>query len=133
MKSGPLTPDPENGCPVTHCLSLIGGKWKPVILFCIAGGVNRFGAMSRAIPVVTKQMLTQQLRELETDGLIHRQIFAEVPPRVEYSLTERGRSVLPVVQAMRDWGLRDAAVSAAIGITPDQLTGVVSHTGHAAQ
>lgn len=100
---------------MTHCLSLIGGKWKPVILFCVAGGVNRFGAMQRAIPGVTKQMLTQQLRELETDGLIHRKIFAEVPPRVEYSLTERGKSVLPVIYAMREWGMRDAAVTSASG------------------
>lgn len=115
MKSEPIAPDPANGCPVTHCLSLIGGKWKPVILFCIAGGVNRFGAMQRAIPTVTKQMLTQQLREMETDGLIHRRIFAEVPPRVEYSLTERGKSVLPVIHAMRDWGVRDAAVASASG------------------
>jgi len=115
MKSRPLAPDPESGCPVTHCLSLIGGKWKPVMLFCIAGGVNRFGAMQRAIPAVTKQMLTQQLREMETDGLIHRRIFAEVPPRVEYSLTERGKSVLPVIHAMRDWGVRDATVTPASG------------------
>lgn len=115
MKSEPIAPDPANGCPVTHCLSLIGGKWKPVILFCIAGGVNRFGAMQRAIPAVTKQMLTQQLREMETDGLIHRRIFAEVPPRVEYSLTERGKSVLPVIHAMRDWGVRDATVASASG------------------
>lgn len=110
MKNQPLAPDPASGCPVTHCLSLIGGKWKPVILFCIVGGVNRFGAMQRAIPAVTKQMLTQQLRELETDGLIDRRIFAEVPPRVEYSLTERGMSVLPVIHAMREWGTRDAAI-----------------------
>lgn len=111
MKTGPKAPDPTTQCPVTHCLSLIGGKWKPVILFCVAGGVNRFGAMQRAIPAVTKQMLTQQLRELETDGLIDRRIFAEVPPRVEYSLTERGTSVLPVIHAMREWGTHDAAVA----------------------
>jgi DNA-binding HxlR family transcriptional regulator len=110
-----MAPDPANGCPVTHCLSLIGGKWKPVILFCVAGGVNRFGSMRRAIPAVTKQMLTQQLREMENGGLIHRRIFAEVPPRVEYSLTERGKSVLPVIHAMRDWGVRDAAVAYASG------------------
>lgn len=109
MKTGPLAPDPEQGCPVTHCLSLIGGKWKPVILFCIAGGVNRFGAMQRAIPGVTKQMLTQQLREMEADGLIDRKVFAEVPPRVEYSLTARGASILPVIAAMRDWGRADQA------------------------
>lgn len=115
MKSEQDAPDPANGCPVTHCLSLIGGKWKPVILFCIAGGVNRFGAMQRAIPAVTKQMLTQQLRELESDGMIHRQIFAEVPPRVEYSLSERGKSILPVIHAMRDWGVCDAAVASATG------------------
>lgn len=120
MKSRPMVPDPSNGCPVTHCLSVIGGKWKPVILFCIAGGVNRFGAMQRAIPAVTKQMLTQQLRELEADGLVLRRIYAEIPPRVDYSLTGRGASVLPVIQAMRDWGLRDAAVTSAHGTAPDR-------------
>ena len=107
MKSRLKAPDPSNDCPVTHCLSLIGGKWKPVILFCIAGGVDRFGAMQRAIPAVTKQMLTQQLRELEKDGLINRKVFAVVPPRVEYSLTERGRSILLVVRAMSEWGMAD--------------------------
>jgi DNA-binding HxlR family transcriptional regulator len=67
--------------------------------------------MQRAIPAVTKQMLTQQLRELEADGLLHREVFAEVPPRVEYSLTERGQSILTVVTAMRDWGTQDLAAA----------------------
>ena len=107
MKSGPLAPDPEHGCPVTRTLSVIGGKWKPVILFCVTNGVNRFGAMQRAIPAVTKQMLTQQLRELEADGILHREIFPEVPPRVEYSLTARGETLLPVIDAMRAWGTAD--------------------------
>ena len=113
MKTGPMAPDPTERCPVTHCLSLIGGKWKPVILFCIEGGVDRFGAMLRAIPGVTKQMLTQQLREMEKQGLIDRTVFPVVPPRVDYALTEKGRSLLPVVVAMRDWGtvdLRSASV-----------------------
>ncbi len=96
------------GCPVTQCLSMIGGKWKPVILFLVMNGVNRFGAMQRAAPGCTKQMLTKQLREMEADGLLHREIFAEIPPRVEYSLTEKGRSLLPVIQAMRDWGEANA-------------------------
>ncbi|TAD92202.1 MAG: transcriptional regulator [Alphaproteobacteria bacterium] len=112
MESRLSVPDPEIGCPVTHCLSLIGGKWKPVILFCLAGGVNRFGALSRAIPAVTKQMLTRQLRELEQDGLIDRMVFPVVPPRVDYALTARGRTILPVVQAMREWGLTDLAITA---------------------
>jgi len=111
MKSGLMAPDPGQQCPVTHCLSLIGGKWKPVILFCVAGGVNRFGAMQRAIPAVTKQMLTQQLREMEGDGLISRTVFPVVPPRVDYALTEKGHSILPVVQAMREWGLNDLSRS----------------------
>ena len=104
MKNGPLASDPEGNCPVTRCLSVIGGKWKPVILFCVEGGVNRFGAMGRAIPGVTKQMLTQQLRELEADGVLHREVFPEVPPRVEYTLTEKGQTLLPVVDAMKTWG-----------------------------
>ena len=75
-----------------------------MILFCVEGGVNRFGAMGRAIPGVTKQMLTQQLRELEADGVLHREVFPEVPPRVEYTLTEKGQTLLPVVDAMKTWG-----------------------------
>ncbi len=94
----------KSDCPVTYCLALIGGKWKPLILFCIDGGVNRFGALQRAIPSITKQMLTKQLRELEADGLIDRTIFAEIPPRVEYALSERGNSLRPIIQKMRAWG-----------------------------
>lgn len=104
MKTGLLAPDPKTECPVTLCLSAIGGKWKPVILYCICNSVNRFGALQRAIPSVTKQMLTKQLRELESDGIVTRKVFAEVPPRVEYGLTSEGVSLLPVVEAMRDWG-----------------------------
>ena len=105
MKSIPLAPDTDpEGCPVTHCLSVIGGKWKPVILFCVANGIDRFGVMQRAVPGITKQMLTKQLRELETDGLISRTVYAEVPPRVDYALTDKGRSVLPIITEMRSWG-----------------------------
>lgn len=104
MKTGLLTPDPQIDCPVTRCLNVLGGKWKPVILFCISNGVDRFGAMRRAIPGITKQMLTQQLRDLERDGVLTRTVHAEVPPRVDYALTLRGQSLLPVIEAMREWG-----------------------------
>ena len=110
MKSGLLAPDTaETSCPVTYCLSVIGGKWKPIILFCIANGVDRFGAMQRAVPGITKQMLTKQLRELESDGVISRTVFPEVPPRVDYALTDKGRSVLPVIEAMSAWGRAEMA------------------------
>lgn len=91
-------------CPVTLCLKVIGGKWKPVIIFLIKNEVNRFGALQRALPTVTKQMLTTQLRELELDGVIDRKIFAEVPPKVEYSITEFGESIFPIIHKMKDWG-----------------------------
>lgn len=105
MKTEPLAPDAgKENCPVTYCLSVIGGKWKPVILFCIANGVDRFGAMQRAVPGITKQMLTKQLRELEADEIISRKVYAEVPPRVDYALTDKGRSVLPVIEEMKAWG-----------------------------
>lgn len=110
MKTEPLAPNAEApSCPVTHCLAMIGGKWKPVILFCIANGVARFGAMQRALPGITKQMLTKQLRELEADGLISRTVFPQVPPRVDYALSDKGRSILPVIDAMRIWGTGDLA------------------------
>ena len=96
--------DPALPCPVTYCLNVIGGKWKPLILFLVSHNINRFGQLQRNIEGISKQMLTKQLRELEQDDILHRQVFAEIPPRVEYTLTDHGKTLLPVIQAMRDWG-----------------------------
>lgn len=94
-------------CSVELALAVIGGKWKAVILWHLrCGKTRRFGELKRQMPNVTQKMLTQQLRELESDGLIRREVFAQVPPRVEYSLTELGQSVLPVLDQLRDWGQR---------------------------
>lgn len=91
-------------CPVTYTMSKIGGKWKPIIIYLITKGANRFGVLQRGIVGISKQMLTKQLRELEKDGILNRKIYAEIPPRVEYSLTELGESLLPVIGSMRTWG-----------------------------
>ena len=96
-----------NGCPVTHCLNKIGGKWKPIILFLIRKDCNRFSMLRRAIPDISKQMLVNQLRELETDGVLDRIVYAEVPPRVEYKISAYGKGLLPVIDTMQDWGLKD--------------------------
>lgn len=91
-------------CPVTYTMSKIGGKWKPIILYLITKGGNRFGILQRGIEGISKQMLTKQLRELEGDGILNRKIYAEIPPRVEYSLTTLGESLLPIIGSMRQWG-----------------------------
>jgi DNA-binding HxlR family transcriptional regulator len=91
-------------CPVTATMELIGGKWKILILHLINNDINRFGKMNMMLRDVSKQMLTTQLRELENDGLIERKIYAEIPPRVEYFLSERGKSLMPVIEAMKYWG-----------------------------
>ena len=91
-------------CPVAATLELIGGKYKALILWHLSGGTMRFSDLRRAIPSATPKMLTQQLRELEEQALIHRQVYPVVPPKVEYSLTQTGRSLLPILVAMRDWG-----------------------------
>jgi DNA-binding HxlR family transcriptional regulator len=93
-----------NNCPVIYCLNRIGGKWKPVILHLIRKGCNRFSMLQKAIPDVSKQMLVNQLRELEEDNILQRIVFAEIPPRVEYSLTKLGLSLLPVIDVMEKWG-----------------------------
>lgn len=91
-------------CPVAFTVDVIGGKWKSLILFHLMSGTKRFNEIRRLIPDITQRMLTLQLRELETDGVIHREIYREVPPKVEYSLTELGNSLAPLVSAMREWG-----------------------------
>lgn len=90
-------------CPVTLAVEKIGGSWKPLIIFMISKGIRRFGAMQRCLPKISKKMLTQELRNLEENGVIDRQIFAEIPPRVEYSLTDLGKAALPVFEAMASW------------------------------
>lgn len=92
------------GCPVEATVDLIGGKWKCVLLFHLLDGTRRFNELRRLLPAVTPRMLTLQLRELEQAGIIQRTVYAQVPPKVEYALTEFGRSLEPVLIVMRDWG-----------------------------
>lgn len=94
----------STGCSVERALSLIDGKWKIVILYKLLKGTLRFSELRRQIPAVTQRMLTNQLRELEADGLLIRTVYPEVPPRVEYSLSARGRSLEPVILALKHWG-----------------------------
>ena len=93
-----------DNCPVEATLDLIGGKYKALILWHLSEKKLRFSELRKVITTATPKMLTQQLRELESQALINREVFAVVPPKVEYSLTELGRSLLPILVAMRDWG-----------------------------
>ncbi len=92
------------GCPVEATLDVIGGKWKGVIVFHLLGGTKRFNELRRLMPDVTQRMLTRQLRELETDQIVARVVFPEVPPKVEYSLTAYGKTLMPVLEMMQKWG-----------------------------
>ena len=94
-------------CPVTAALELIGGKWKTIILYSLSNGKRRFGEIAVRIPDVSRKVLTEQLKELEADGLIRRKEFKEIPPRVEYSLTETGRSLSSVFNALEIWGVEN--------------------------
>ncbi|AFH61914.1 winged helix-turn-helix transcriptional regulator [Paenibacillus caseinilyticus] len=111
--------DNAYGCPVEATLDVIGGKWKGVILYHLTGGTVRFNEFRRLMPGITQRMLTLQLRELESDGLIRREVFQEIPPRVEYSLTELGRTLEEIILAMRAWGEKYQRLSARDGAAED--------------
>ncbi|MFK5971978.1 MAG: helix-turn-helix domain-containing protein [Flavobacteriaceae bacterium] len=91
-------------CAVAFCMSMIGGTWKPIILFRIAMGIHRFEMLMKSIDGINRQMLSKRLKELEKADIIERKVFLEIPPRVEYSFTIRGKSLLPVIQSMNRWG-----------------------------
>jgi len=96
----------EYYCPVKLTTDVIGGKWKPLILFYLERGTKRFGELGKLIPGMTKKMLTQHLRDLERDEIIRRKVYAVVPPKVEYSLTKHGESLKPILKLMSAWGTR---------------------------
>ncbi len=91
-------------CPVEVTLEIIGGRWKSVVLYHLLGRTQRFGELRKLLPGVTQRMLTLQLRELENDGVIHREVYRQIPPKVEYSLTDFGRSLEPILRALLAWG-----------------------------
>jgi DNA-binding HxlR family transcriptional regulator len=97
-------PIDESACAIKTTLAVIGGKWKPLILYFLKSGRKRFGDLRRNIPDVSQKMLTDRLRELEKDGIVHRKVFPQVPPKVEYSLTEYGKTLCPIIKAMGKWG-----------------------------
>jgi DNA-binding HxlR family transcriptional regulator len=96
--------DQKKHDPVEATIHLIGGKWKPLIIWHLSNQTMRFNELRRALPKVTQKMLTQQLREMESHELIHRKVYPVVPPKVEYSLTELGQSLSPLLKEMCDWG-----------------------------
>jgi DNA-binding HxlR family transcriptional regulator len=103
---GPNLPAGERDkCPVEYTLEIIGGKWKGVLLYHLIDGKKRFNELRRICPSITQRMLTLQLRELEQDGIVHREVFQQVPPKVEYSLTPLGRTLEPIIIQIREWGI----------------------------
>ena len=93
----------EVSCPVENTLSVIGGKWKVLVLYHLMQGTKRFNELHRALAGISHRTLVKQLRELETDGILSRKIYAQIPPKVEYSLSEKGKNLEPVLNAMHKW------------------------------
>lgn len=94
----------KTDCGVEATLEILGGKWKGVILYQLRDELKRFNQLHRLLPNITQRMLTRQLRELEHDGLVNRKVYAQVPPKVEYSLTDKGTSLIPIIMLLKDWG-----------------------------
>ena len=102
-----ITPQPIDSCDVAFTLSLIGGKWKPLILWRLLPGTLRFSELKRRLPAVTERVLIRQLRELETDGLVKRTVYKQLPPKVEYSLTPKAQSLQPLLYQLEQWGKKN--------------------------
>jgi DNA-binding HxlR family transcriptional regulator len=111
MKKSRIFENPTD-CPVVHTMSIIGGRWKPIIIYCLMGRKLRFGKLCLFIPTISRKILTEQLKELENYGLLKREEFNEVPPKVEYSLTPLGESLIPVIHAMCQWGQNEGRTAA---------------------
>ena len=113
VKRKPIMENPQDihdsCCPVVTTLDIIGGKWKVLILYHLNTETRRFNELQRLLVGITQRMLTLQLRELEQAGIVHREVYPQVPPKVEYSLTEFGLTLMPVIQAMHRWGVEYAA------------------------
>ncbi len=111
-------------CPVEAAVDVFGGKWKALILWWLQERTWRFAELRRQIPGITEKMLTQQLRELEMDGIVHRRVYPTVPPKVEYSLTEYGLSLKRALRAICDWGRRHIERTGAAETPPGRLAGM---------
>ncbi|MBC9795977.1 winged helix-turn-helix transcriptional regulator [Sinomicrobium weinanense] len=119
MKRPRIYNNPEN-CPVLHTAHILGSKWNPVILYCLMNGNVRFGKFTVLIPTISRKVLSEQLKELEHHGLIIRKVYREKPPRVEYSLSPKGLSIIPVIDAMCAWGRGDMENPASLSVYPKQ-------------
>jgi DNA-binding HxlR family transcriptional regulator len=108
-------------CPLVAAVNVVGGKWKPIILHMLMSGTMRFGELQKHIPPVSQKMLTQQLRELEADGVIERTVYATVPPRVEYSLSPRGSELVPILSALYAWGVSSLEAGEGDGAPPQNM------------
>ena len=95
--------DNPKSCTLVHTMNIIGNKWKPIIIYLLSDGPLRFGRLNSLIPTISRKVLTNQLKELENDGLLIRKAFAEIPPRVEYSLTSKSVNLLPVLKLLSEW------------------------------
>ena len=115
-------PAPNDFCPVRTTLNVLGGKWKLLVLSYLLQDTRRYGELRRLMPEVTEKMLIQELRELEQDGIVQRTVYQQVPPKVEYTLTEHGRQVQPLLESLVAWGhsylQRDCAPTAAAATAP---------------
>ncbi|WP_034894874.1 winged helix-turn-helix transcriptional regulator [Gillisia sp. Hel_I_29] len=100
----------KSQCPLNYTMNLIGTKWKPLLLFHLLEGAVRSGILQKKIPEISNKMFTQTIRELEKDGLVSRKVFPVVPPKVEYKLSERGRSLETILRSLDKWGLEDSVL-----------------------